>query len=398
MMFTLNAPSFRPTRPQCPTTSRIPPQARLFAITSLHSAEGSVQLDASQVFGRLRSTKLSSTAVEDAATVTEGLAAADQGTSSSGQMTSNAGPGVAAATSRAALQAAAGRKLFYPTPGALKYLDGSLPGDYGWDPLGIADPSKKGQPGEEQYINLSWLSYAELVHGRWAMLAAAGAIAPEALAHMGVIPQQTGLPWFEAGGLFSQSPGGIQGIPFLGDIPLAYWADKGTLMYTMLAAMGFAELRRLQDYKYPGSMGRQYFLGLESVLGGSGEPKYPGGQFFDMFGLSSQMDEAQILDMKVKEVKNGRLAMVAWLGFMVQACTTHKGPVQNLLDHMSAPAANNMAARIGDFYLASTPLQQTGFVLWLAAGFAAGALYKYAQDDSTSSRGLVTGEAHADQS
>lgn len=43
---------------------------------------------------------------------------------------------------------------------------------------------------------------------RWAMLAAAGAIAPEALAHIFVIPQQTGLPWFEAGGLFSRSSGG----------------------------------------------------------------------------------------------------------------------------------------------------------------------------------------------
>jgi hypothetical protein len=42
---------------------------------------------------------------------------------------------------------------------------------------------------------------------RWAMLAAAGAIAPEVLAAMGVIPPDTGLPWFEAGGLFSNNPG-----------------------------------------------------------------------------------------------------------------------------------------------------------------------------------------------
>ena len=40
--------------------------------------------------------------------------------------------------------------------------------------------------------------------------------------------------------------------------------------------MQFAELRRWQDYRHPGSMGKQYFLGLESVLGGSGDPSYPG--------------------------------------------------------------------------------------------------------------------------
>lgn len=38
----------------------------------------------------------------------------------------------------------------------------------------------------------------------------------------------------------------MQGIPFVGDIPIHYWADQGTLLWTMLIAMGFAELRRLQ--------------------------------------------------------------------------------------------------------------------------------------------------------
>jgi light-harvesting complex I chlorophyll a/b binding protein 3 len=40
-----------------------------------------------------------------------------------------------------------------------------------------------------------------------------------------------------------------------------------------------------QDYRKPGSMGEQYFIGLETVLGGSGDPAYPGGQFFNMFNL-----------------------------------------------------------------------------------------------------------------
>jgi light-harvesting complex I chlorophyll a/b binding protein 3 len=97
-------------------------------------------------------------------------------------------------------------------------------------------------------------------------------------------------------------------------------------------------------------MGQQYFLGLEAVLRGSGDPKYPGGSFFNFanFGKgptaaatanagASDGPGSAMWDMKVKEVKNGRLAMVAWLGFMVQACTTHNGPVQNVLVSRPGP-------------------------------------------------------------
>jgi hypothetical protein len=53
---------------------------------------------------------------------------------------------------------------------------------------------------------------------------------------------------------------------------------------------------------------------------------------------------------------------------------------QCLQDHIAAPASNNVLANIGD-YVQHTPTGgQVGFVLWLAAGFAAGALYKRAQD------------------
>ncbi|CAN4093797.1 unnamed protein product [Withania somnifera] len=34
--------------------------------------------------------------------------------------------------------------------------------------------------------------------------------------------------------------------------------------------------------------------------------------------------------------------MVAWLGFSVQTSLTGKGPVQNLLEHISDPFYNNL--------------------------------------------------------
>lgn len=74
-----------------------------------------------------------------------------------------------------------------------------------------------------------------------------------------------------------------------------------------------------------------------------GDVNYPGG-VFDPLGLTK--DPAAFEDLKVKEMKNGRLAMVAWLGFYLQALVTQRGPVENLFDFIGDPMHQNILAYV----------------------------------------------------
>ena len=125
-----------------------------------------------------------------------------------------------------------------------------------------------------------------------------------------------------------------------------YWTDPYTLFTSELVLMGFAETRRLQEYRKPGSQSGQFFLGLEAVFGGSGNPSYPGGQFFNMAGLGTKSD-AEMKSLKAKEMENGRLAMLAMLGYFVQAGVTHAGPYENLCAHLANPAGANILTNFG---------------------------------------------------
>ena len=162
---------------------------------------------------------------------------------------------------------------------------------------------------------------AEVIHGRWAMLGVAGATAPETM--KGFIPDSTAVVWFK---------NGI--IPAQGSYD---FAATTALFWVMVCMMNFVEINRLTEYANPGFRTKQSLAGLEKGMGGTGNPAYPGGSFNPMGMGKNDMDA-----MKVKEIKNGRLAMMAFFGIMVQAIITGEGPVKNLTDHVTDPFAHNL--------------------------------------------------------
>lgn len=108
--------------------------------------------------------------------------------------------------------------------------------------------------------------------------------------------------------------------------------------------MHFVEIKRLEDFKKPGSQAEPgSFWGFENAFKGTGDPSYPGGAF-DPLGLAGpDAAPAVVKAMKEREIKNGRLAMLACLGFAAQHGAQPDGPIANLIAHLSNPPANCFA-------------------------------------------------------
>lgn len=188
------------------------------------------------------------------------------------------------------------------------YLDGSLAGDNGFDPLGLGEDPE----------NLKWYVQAELQNGRWAMLGVAGAIIPEALTSAGILNVPV---WFDAG-------------------KAEYFAPTSTLFVIEFLLFHYVEVRRWQDIKNPGSVSEDpIFKGNKLPAGDVG---YPGG-IFNPLGFSTD------LTTKEKELANGRLAMLAFFGLIVQSHITGAGPFANLLAHLSDPWHNTVFQSLDAF-------------------------------------------------
>ncbi|KAF7820121.1 chlorophyll a-b binding protein 6, chloroplastic [Senna tora] len=153
------------------------------------------------------------------------------------------------------------------------YLDGSAPGDFGFDPLRLGEVPE----------NLERYKESELIHCRWAMLAVPGILVPEALGLGNWVQAQE----------WAAVPGGQA--TYLGNpVP---WGTLPTILVIEFLAIAF-----FQEYK-------------------------------------------------VKEIKNGRLALLAFVGICVQqSAYPGTGPLENLATHLADPWHNN----IGDIIIPRT--------------------------------------------
>uniref|UniRef100_A0A2N9GRC2 Chlorophyll a-b binding protein, chloroplastic n=1 Tax=Fagus sylvatica TaxID=28930 RepID=A0A2N9GRC2_FAGSY len=206
-----------------------------------------------------------------------------------------------ASTSSGSFKIVARKGEWLPGLPSPNYLDGRLPGDNGFDPLGLAEDPE----------NLHWFIQAELVNSRWAMLGVVGMLLPEVFTKIGIL----NLPnWYDAG-------------------KEEYFASSSTLFVIEFILFHYVEIRRWQDIKNPGCVNQDPIFKQYSLP--PHECGYPGSVF-------NPLNFEPTVEAKEKELANGRLAMLAFLGFVVQHNVTGKGPFDNLLQHISDPWHNTI--------------------------------------------------------
>lgn len=171
---------------------------------------------------------------------------------------------------------------FVPRP---KLLDGALAGDVGFDPFGFGGADK---------ASLINMREAELKHSRLAMLAAVGWPLAELwdksiAGFLGLEPKLT-----SSGASPSVLNGGLD------KIDTDYWV-------IVAAIAGLAELANKETKE---AKGKKYI---------------PGDCGFDPLGLMPE-DKEGMMAMQTKEIKHGRIAMMAILGYVVQEAL-YRAPV-----------------------------------------------------------------------
>ena len=180
------------------------------------------------------------------------------------------------------------------------YLTGEMPGDVGWDPL---------QMGAQR--DIVKLRERELIHGRWAMLAAIGVLVPECTAKLSIFGSP-GQHWWNTAVTWPEGAP-IPELTYLGEtIP---WG-VAWLPIIHLPLFLIAELLRTGKYKL------EAFEDLDRM--------YPGGKLFDPLDIGKSVGDEDLNILKTIEIQHCRLAMIASFGFIVEAVGWGAGPLDFL--------------------------------------------------------------------
>ena len=184
---------------------------------------------------------------------------------------------------------------FLPRPAL---LDGTLPGDRGFDPFNFASDTNA----------LQWQRKAELKHGRLAMLAAVGWPMAE-LFHLN-LAEAFDLP-------YSLASGGR--VPSILNDGLAH-ADFPLFWVAVLSAAAAIEiLESVGESQYPVEMGFE----TSSLLGGGGG----GGSVY--YTAQDEAEEKPSHFVQEAEIFNGRLGMLAITTFAIQECLQNSAVVNH---------------------------------------------------------------------
>mmetsp|Transcript_9471 Transcript_9471/g.21376 ORF Transcript_9471/g.21376 Transcript_9471/m.21376 type:complete len:223 (-) Transcript_9471:323-991(-) len=177
---------------------------------------------------------------------------------------------------------------------SLLQLDGSMAGDVGFDPLGLSNIDDVG-------IDLYWLREAEVKHGRVAMLAVAGFLQVELFGPA---------PGCEAATAKCQTD--------------AFWQIWNSHPQYIIGSIFFITIIEMVS-------------GIATTSGRESGDRAPGDFGLDPLGYLKG-DPVKADRLKAQEIANGRLAMWAAAGLLVQGCSNHMGGVEA----MSASLDSNM--------------------------------------------------------
>lgn len=154
-------------------------------------------------------------------------------------------------------------------------LDGSMPGDFGFDPMGLT----------EIQTDLKYAQWAEIKHGRISMLAIVGMVTQE------YGPLNSG--WHVPGDQFSEMAD-----PFAAVSKVGFAGN-----FQVFLAIGMIEL---------GNFNKHYGEGTPGDIG------------WDFLGLLKDMSPEELKRRQEQEVIHCRLAMIAIVGASVQTLTLHQ--------------------------------------------------------------------------